>query len=700
MVKNKKEKSERAASVAGETNGNQPKGNDDDIRTTVRADSGKSSATTAGPAPPNREQQHLEQSPRQERHKWTPGQSPNVLRNRKTRRSSLSTMDILNGLLNDSARFDLLVGGGSATSIHECVGDAAGSSSRDDEHGPLSAVSSSSAATRGKEYGQLNVEGDEASGGGQHFYGVLNDVVDSSQKEESVRHRMQRHNTRNGGNGGQQVRRSSSLTTLGELCRRSSLGHLDLFGNSMLLNDSFVFKLQGSETFLQAASAESKDQATTERRASADTSSSAKTKSSHRLSWGGGRGKSWGAGGISLTGETEQTSTKKNLPTSRRSSLSSIDVKNQHSLSTLRVLDGLLQAPASSKLCLSKMSDLTASSDLRRGSKHKDEIEEKEDEKSPGKTTSETHVGGGVEGDNDSDLVGGPLGVIDHLFRGKTSRLLYSLACVVLIAIASSLYFPNHRSVGYDTSSIVEQFAKASSGVLSSGWGVALDILGSNHSLGVVTDEGLDVSLAVDSEVLRDISTGDQNLGSREMLLAPSKKNRRSPLKISQTKFKGRRKQRRPNWKRQKKRNKKVSLPADASSQSIGQTRMFTSLYLKWTKGRGRRRRRPCATADDNDSNNDDSKGIGSLADNIFRDSFGGGKGKGKSQGLHERQTGREGSGSDDFALKGSKSAKGGKVSTCTRRRIVPYIHVSIMGISATSSQIVLFQLFLYAQTD
>ena len=309
---------------------------------------------------------------------------------------------------------------------------------------------------------------------------------------------------------------------------------------------------------------------------------------------------------------------------------------------------------------MSKTSDITASSDLRKDNNHRSGVE-KEEEKSQEKATSNTCVRDNVGGNNDCDLVGGPL-LTDHLVWGKTSRLLFFLACVLLIAIVSCMYkYPNCRPVDFST---IEKFAKASSGVLPSGWGRTLGI--------IVSDEDLQLDIAhadlVDNEVLSDTSA-DNQIGGRELVLG-SLENRWSPLKIRQPKFKGRRKQRRPNWKRKKERNKKVSLPADVSSQSMGRTRMFTSLYLKWTKGRGRRRRRRCATRDASaaggkNSSKDDSKGNGILADNVFgRDSSGGGMGKGKGKGLYESQTGREGSGSDDFALKESKSSKGGKVST------------------------------------
>ena len=642
MVKNKEEKIERHSSVTGgDGNGNRPNSSDNDIRKTVRGDGRKSSTTTSIAQPNGQQQQKQDQSPRQERHKWTPSQSPNVLRNRRTRRSSLSTMDILNGLMSDSAKFDLVVGAGeSATNIHTV-----------DDTGD------------GRDHG-----GKDTLGQVEHFYGVLNDV-DSSQKEESVQHKTQRLNTGDGG----RVRRTSSLTTLGELCRRASLGHLDLFGNSMLLNDSFVFKLQGSETFLPATGAENNDLAPTERPTGADASTSSTNKnSSRRVSLEGGRGENWVGGGISLTGEKEKSRKKEHRPMSRSSSLSSLDVKQQ-SMSTLRVLDDLIQAPVSSQLCVSKTSDLTASSDLPKDNNHKGAVE-KEEEKSQGKATSNTCGMDNVEGNNDCDLVGGPL-VTDHLVRGKTLRALYSLACVVLIAIVSCRYkHPNQRLVDFST---IEQFAKASSGVLPSGWRRTLGVVGSDEDL------RLNVALAdlYDNEVLSDTRAGNQNVGGRGLVLE-SPENHRSPLKIRQPKFRGRRKQRRPKWKRQQKRKKKVSLPADVSSQSMGRTRMFTSLYLKWTKGRGRRRRRRCATRDAStaggeNSYKDDSKGIGSLADIVLgRDSSGVGKGKGKGHGLYEIQTGREGGGSDDFALKESKSSKGGKVSTGRRGRTV--LHVCI----------------------
>ena len=604
MVKNKEEKSERRSSVTGgDGNGNRPNSSTTDRTTNI-----------VPPARNGQQEKKQHQSPRQERQKWAPSQSPNVLRNRRTRRSSLSTIDILNGLVNDSAQFDLIVGAGeSATNIDTCtVDDTAGS-----DHGDKGAL--------GRHH---QVE---------HIYGVLNDV-DSAQKEESVQHtsKTQRPNTRDGG----QVKRNSSLTTLGELCRRSSLDHLDLFGNSMLLNDSFVFKLQGSETVLPAAGEENNDQASTERPAGAgaSTSSTNKRSPSRRVSFEGGRGESLGGGGTSLAGEKEQSRKKKYRPMSRSSSLSSLDVKQQ-SMSTLGVLDDLLKAPLSSQLYVTKASDLPASSDLPKDNNHKGAVE-KEEEKLQGKAASNTCV------------------------MGKTLRLLRFLACVVLIAIVSCMYkYPNHHPV--DFSITIEQFAKASSGVLPSGWRGALGIVDIAH-----------VDL-VDSKVLSDASAGNQNVGGRGLVLESPEK-RRSPLKIHRPKFKRRRKQRRPNWKRQKKRNKKVSLPADVSPQSMGRTRMFTSLYLKWTKGRGRRRRRRCATRDAStaeggeNSYNDDSKGNGSSAHNIFgRDSSGVGKGKGKGQGLNETQPGRVGSGSDDFALKESESSKGGKVSIGRRGRTV-----------------------------
>ena len=158
MVKNKEE---RRSSV---TSGNRPNGSGNDIRKTV-LDDGRKSSTSTSIAQPNgqQQQQKQHQSPRQERHKWTPSQSPNVLRNRRTRRSSLSTMDILNGLMSDSAKFDLVVGAGeSATNIHTV-----------DDTGD------------GRDHG-----GKDTLGQVEHFYGVLNDV-DSSQKEESVQHKTQ-----------------------------------------------------------------------------------------------------------------------------------------------------------------------------------------------------------------------------------------------------------------------------------------------------------------------------------------------------------------------------------------------------------------------------------------------------------------------------------------------------------------------------
>ena len=259
-----------------------------DIRLSGRSGGGRSSPSTGAGIVPPRQQQHLEFLHRQERRR-----SVGILRNRKTRRSSLATVDILNSLMNDSVSRDLVVGEGAgfATSTHYPMDVDSGG--RDGEGG-----------------GQLNLDGGEASGGGEgnleYLYGVLN-AVDSSQNE-SDKQRME-PKSRNAGNG-RQLKRSSSLTTLGDLRRRSSLvGPSDLFGESMLLNDSFVFKLQGSETSFQATIKENgRAQATGPMEGGTGTDKSSSRRSSLE---GGRRSKSCGDHMVPLAVETQPLRKKK-----------------------------------------------------------------------------------------------------------------------------------------------------------------------------------------------------------------------------------------------------------------------------------------------------------------------------------------------------------------------------------------------------
>ena len=575
-----------------------------DIRLSGRSGGGSRSppSTGAGAAPPRQQRQHLEIVPRQQRRR-----SVGTLRNRKIRRSSLATVDLLNSLMFDSSvSRDLVVGegGGFATATSTRHSMDVGSGGRDGEGG-----------------GQLNLGDGEASGGGgegnlEHLYGVLNDV--GSSQEESDEQRMERPQSGNAGNGGRRLKRSSSLTTLGDLRRRSSLGGpSDLFRESML-NDSFVLKLHGSETSLQATDEENvRAQATGPTEGGADADRSSSRRSSLEV---GRRSKSCGDQMVSLVVETQPLRKGKSRGSPPPSS---VDM-NQHSFSTLTVLGNLFHTSTSSDLYVNKTSD---------DKYHKSRKEKEEQEDS----------GCGIA----TPLV--------HLFRGKMSRLLCSFATLALIVAAGCMFKHPHHPF------------QASYGILSSGWERALGILGSQHLSSTVTGE------ALGDKLLSDTSTGNRDNGGRGLGSLP--------VKGRQSRWKKRRKRKRgrPKWKRQKKRNKVSPLP-DATPQSIGKqpvTRLFTPNYFQWTKGRGRRRRRPCTTSRDETSDNvdsskggndsggesrvDGSKG-GSDSDavrrNIFgRDTSGGGKGKGR----HLVQTGSE---SDDFVLKESKSSRGGKVCT------------------------------------